>query len=67
MKHDNVTMYVVFMWNWSKFAIYDDAILHHASPMHLKMRFDGLHMKKNLVLVRIYGKYHGVLGLLMAL
>jgi hypothetical protein len=26
MKHDNVTMYVTFMWNWSKFALYDDVI-----------------------------------------
>ncbi len=26
MKHDNDTMYVTFMWNWSKFALCDDAI-----------------------------------------
>jgi hypothetical protein len=26
MKHDNVTMYATFMWNWSKFALCDDAI-----------------------------------------
>jgi len=33
MKHDNVTMYDAFMWDWSKFALCDDAIF-----MHLKMR-----------------------------
>jgi hypothetical protein len=26
MKHDNVTMYVAFMWNWSKFALRHDTI-----------------------------------------
>jgi hypothetical protein len=26
MKHDNVTMYATFMWNWSNFALYDDVI-----------------------------------------
>ncbi len=45
MKHDNVTMYVAFMWNWSKYALCDDAIfitscINHAFedeiqwPMH---------------------------------
>ncbi len=24
MKHDNVIMYDVFMWNWSKFALCDE-------------------------------------------
>ncbi len=26
MKHDNVIMYVAFMWNWLKFTLCDDAI-----------------------------------------
>jgi hypothetical protein len=26
MKHDNVTMYATFMWNWSKYALCDDAM-----------------------------------------
>ncbi len=26
MKHENVVVYDVFMWNWSKYAICDDAI-----------------------------------------
>jgi hypothetical protein len=26
MKHDNVTMYVAFMWNWPKYALCDDVI-----------------------------------------
>jgi len=26
MKHDNVTMYAAFIWNWSKSPLCDDAI-----------------------------------------
>jgi hypothetical protein len=26
MKHDNVTMYATFMWNWLKSTLCDDAI-----------------------------------------
>jgi hypothetical protein len=26
MKHDNISMYDAFVWNWSKNAICDDAI-----------------------------------------
>jgi len=26
MKHDDVIMYVAFMWNWSKFALCHDTI-----------------------------------------
>jgi hypothetical protein len=26
MKHDNITMYDAFMWNWSKFALFNDAL-----------------------------------------
>jgi len=40
--------------------------LHHASTMHLNMRFNGPRLKINLIWVHTYGKYQGVLGLLMA-
>jgi hypothetical protein len=40
--------------------------LHHASTMHLKMRSNGPHLRKDLVWVCIYRKYQGVLSLLMA-
>jgi hypothetical protein len=40
--------------------------LHHESTMHLRMKSSGLHLRRDLVWVRIYKKYQGVLGLLMA-
>ncbi len=60
MKHDNVTMYVAFMWNWSNFALCHDTIfIASCVNRALEDEIQWPTLEERLSL--------GVLGLLMAL
>jgi hypothetical protein len=67
MKHDNIIKYDTFMWNWSKFALCDDA-LFIASWINNALG-NGIQwpiVKRGCYLVHICKNFLGILGSLTA-
>jgi hypothetical protein len=67
MKHDNVIKYDTFMWNWSKFALSDDALfiascINNAFGNEIKWPT----FEERVSLVHVCGSFLVILGSLMA-